>query len=130
MCKVLKVSRSSYYKHLSKKPCKRELENQMIESKILYIYTASKKRYGSPKINKSLQKLGINISLKRTQRIMRKLGIKSIIIKKYRPTSSKNKVVEKENVLKRDFSTNTINEKWVTDITYIYTIKDSWCYLA
>ena len=130
MCKVLKVSRSSYYKHLSKKPCKRELENQMIESKILYIYTASKKRYGSPKINKSLQKLGINISLKRTQRIMRKLRIKSIIIKKYRPTSSKNKVVEKENVLKRDFSTNTINEKWVTDITYIYTIKDSWCYLA
>ena len=130
MCKVLNVSRSSYYKYLSKKPCKRELENQMIESKILYIYTVSKKRYGSPKINKALQELGINISLKRTQRIMRRMGIKSIIIKKYRPTSSKNKVMEKENILKRDFSTNTINEKWVTDITYIYTIKDGWCYLA
>ncbi|WP_420829656.1 DDE-type integrase/transposase/recombinase [Crassaminicella indica] len=23
-----------------------------------------------------------------------------------------------------------MNQKWVTDITYIYTIKDSWCYLA
>ena len=61
---------------------------------------------------------------------MRTLGIKSIIVKKYRPTSSKNKVIEKENILKRDFITNTINEKWVTDITYIYTIKDGWCYLA
>jgi len=102
----------------------------MIESKILYIYTASKKRYGSPKINKALQEFGINISLKRTQRIMRKLGIQSIIIRKYKPTSSKNKVVEKENKLKRDFTTSTINEKWVTDITYIYTIKDGWSYLA
>jgi len=31
--------------------------------------------------------------------------------------------VENVNVLKRDFSTNTINKKWVIDITYIYTIK-------
>lgn len=130
MCKVLKVSRNSYYKSLSKKQSKHELENQMIENQILEIYDASKKCYGSPKINIALKEFGINISLKRTQRIMRKLGIRSIIVKKYRPTSSKNKVVEKVNVLKRDFSTNKINEKWVTDITYIYTIKDGWCYLA
>ena len=35
-----------------------------------------------------------------------------------------------ENVLKRDFTTTYINEKWVGDITYIHTIKDGWCYLA
>ncbi|SKA83073.1 Transposase InsO and inactivated derivatives [Clostridium sp. USBA 49] len=61
---------------------------------------------------------------------MKKLEIKSIIVKKFRPTTSKSKIDNKENVLKRDFSTNTINEKWVTDITYIHTIKDGWCYLA
>ncbi|MBC2399769.1 hypothetical protein J2Z24_001894 [Clostridium tetanomorphum] len=33
----------------------------------------SKNRYGSPKINKSLKALGITISLKRTQRLMKKL---------------------------------------------------------
>jgi len=55
---------------------------------------------------------------------MKKLGIKSITIKKYRPTSSKRKIEEQENVLKRDFQANTINEKWVTDITYIHTVKD------
>lgn len=32
--------------------------------------------------------------------------------------------------MKRDFTTTSINEKWVGDITYIYTIKDGWCYLA
>jgi len=35
-----------------------------------------------------------------------------------------------ENVLKKDFTTTSINEKWVGDITYIHTIKDGWCYLA
>ena len=35
-----------------------------------------------------------------------------------------------ENVLKRDFSTSTINQKWCTDITYIHTIKDGCTYLA
>lgn len=43
---------------------------------------------------------------------------------------SKNNIDSKENVLNRDFSTNNINQKWVTDITYIHTIKDGWCYLA
>ena len=130
MCKVLKVARSSYYKYLSKKPSKRELENEKIKKEIINIYKASKNRYGAPKINESLKSLGITISLKRTQRLMKNLGIQSIIIKKYKPISSKKKIEEQENVLKRDFQANTINEKWVTDITYIHTIKDGWCYLA
>ena len=130
MCKLLKVSRSSYYKYLNKKPSSRELENNEIEKEIINIHKASKNRYGAHKINESLKILGITISLKRTQRLMRKLGIKSIIIKKYRPSSSKKKIEEQENVLKRDFQANTINEKWVTDITYIHTINEGWCYLA
>ena len=130
MCKVLKIPRSSYYKYLNSKPSNRELENKKIEKEIINIYKASKNRYGANKINESLKELGIIISLKRTQRLMKKLGIKSIIIKKYRPTSSKRKIEAQENVLKRNFQANTINEKWVTDITYIHTIKDGWCYLA
>ena len=130
MCKVLKVSRSSYYKYLHKKPSNRELENQNIEKEILKIHKDSKNRYGAIKINKELKAKGIIVSIKRTQRLISKLGIKSIIIKKYRPASSKKRIEAQENVLKRDFSATTINEKWVTDITYIHTIKDGWCYLA
>lgn len=130
MCKVLKISRSSYYKYLNKKPSNRELENKKIEKEIINIHKVSKNRYGAPKINKSLKALGITISLKRTQRLMKKLGIKSIIIKKFRPSLSKRRIIEQENVLKRNFEATTINEKWVTDITYINTIKDGWCYLA
>ena len=35
-----------------------------------------------------------------------------------------------ENVLNQDFTTTTINEKWVADITYVHTLRDGWCYLA
>lgn len=61
---------------------------------------------------------------------MRELGLKSVIVKKYKHHTTKVKVEEKDNILDRNFSTNTINEKWVGDITYIHTIKDGWCYLA
>src|SRR5699024_11894797 len=61
---------------------------------------------------------------------MKKADIQSIIVKKFRPTASKEKVEERENILKRDFSTTTINQKWVGDITYIHTLRDGWCYLA
>lgn len=130
MCKVLKVSRSSYYKYLNKKPSNREIENNKISDKIKDIYKDSKGRYGAIKINKLLKKSEITISIKRTQRLMKKLGIQSVIVKKYKPSSSKRNIEERENILKRDFNATTINQKWVTDITYIHTIKDGWCYLA
>lgn len=77
------------------------------------IYKESKRRYGAIKIYRFLIRKGIKISLKRTQRLMKKLGAKSIIVKKYKPMKSNNKVVEKENLIKRDFPKTSINEKWV-----------------
>lgn len=54
----------------------------------------------------------------------------SIVVKKFRPHSSKPNVEEKENIISRDSKASNINEKWCTDITYIYKIKDGWTYLA
>ena len=130
MCEVLGVPRSSYYKYLSKTESNRSIENAMYEKEIFGIYSDIKNRYGAPKIYNILKSKGFAVSLKRVQRLMRKLDIKSVIKKKFRPHASKQKIEERENVLKRDFSTCTINEKWSTDITYIHTLRDGWCYLA
>ncbi|RBP87600.1 hypothetical protein DFO70_11822 [Cytobacillus firmus] len=61
---------------------------------------------------------------------MKKAGIRSITQKKYRTSSSKHTVEKRENLLEQDFTTETINEKWAGDITYIKTLRDGWCYLA
>jgi transposase InsO family protein len=61
---------------------------------------------------------------------MRKAGIYSITIKKFRPQSNRKPIEARENVLQQDFSTSKLNEKWVADITYIHTLRDGWCYLA
>lgn len=130
ICKVLKFPRSTYYKALKSVPSNRELENQKLNEAILAIYYESKQRYGAPKIQKALGSKGIHASLKRVQRHMAGMGLRSIVVKKYRPHSSKSKIEERDNLLNRDFKTSSINQKWCTDITYIHTIKEGWTYLA
>ena len=86
--------------------------------------------YGAPKIFALLKQESYTGSINRVQRIMKQASIRSNIVKKYKPTSSSSNVEERENLLAQDFTTETINEKWVADITYIHTVQDGWCYLA
>ena len=61
---------------------------------------------------------------------MQELRIRSIVVKKFRYPCEKVTSDEKENLLNRYFTTTAIHQKWCTDITYIYTKKDGWSYLA
>lgn len=63
---------------------------------------------------------------------MKKMGLKSIIVKKYRPSGSKGKVddTNKPNLLAQNFKAEGLREKLVSDITYIYTKEKGWTYLA
>jgi transposase-like protein len=106
-------------------------ENKKFKDLIMNIYLKSKKRYGAPKIKIKFNKLGHNISINRVQRLMREINIRSIVKKKYKHYSSnKSDFKRGENLLIRNFNASDINKKWVTDITYIHTLKDGWCYLA
>ena len=62
---------------------------------------------------------------------MKSDGLVSIIQKKYTPyKQSKELVLEHNNILEQDFSMLSINQKWVSDITYMYVQREGWCYLA
>ncbi|MDN6617999.1 MAG: IS3 family transposase, partial [Enterococcus sp.] len=127
---VLEVSKSTYYASKYRRPSQRSQENEQLKQEILQIYEKSKHRYGAPKITYKLTQDGWKVGLKRVQKLMRELGIHSIIRKKYRPATNHEKVTSRENLLKQDFSTTSINQKWAADITYIHTKKEGWTYLA
>lgn len=130
MCQVLGVPRSTFYKSLNHKPSKREVENAELLHVIQIIHAESEQRYGAPKVHKQLlKKTHINVSLKRVQRLMRQHSLRSIVTKKFRPYSAKKVITQKPNLIK-DLVINNRNQVWVGDITYIYTKKHGWCYLA
>ncbi len=60
------------------------------------------------------------MSLKRVQRLLKQAGIRSVIVKKYRPASVQSMIEERENKLEQDFHKTSINEKWVAD-KHIFT---------
>lgn len=110
MCEVLDVPRSTYYKSLNKTVSNHNQENQRLPERFIEIYNDSKHRYGVPKIHHLMLKECDKVSHQRVQRLMKKAGIQSIIVKKFRSTPSKEMVVERENILERDFSTAATNK--------------------
>lgn len=130
MCKVLKVNRSTYYKQINHVLSVRETEDQVLKSEVKKIFLESKKRYGAPKIHRILLAKGIRVSIKRVQRKMAIMGLRSVVVRKYRYYTKSAVTEERKNILNQDFTTATVNQKWCTDITYIHSVKDGWTYLA
>ena len=99
---------------------------------ITKVFNESQRRYGSPKITKILNKQGIKVSQKRVGRRMKFLGLRSITIKKFNHSgkSKTDDTKEYPNLLEQNFFAERPSQKWVGDITYIYTIETGWTYLA
>jgi putative transposase len=88
-----------------------------IKCQIQAIYAQHRGRYGYRRVTATIRQMGLMINHKRVQRLMGQLQLKSLVRpKKYR--SYKGPVGQvAPNLLKREFTANRVNEKWVTDVT-------------
>lgn len=88
-----------------------------IKRLIKKVYDRHKGRYGYRRITMSLRKLGYWINHKTVQKLMKQLGLKSLVrakrYKSYRGAIGK----VAPNSLSREFKANMPCEKWVTDVT-------------
>lgn len=109
------MARSSFYYH--QKQSRLPDKYQEIKALIKAIYQRHKGRYGYRRITDELQNRGIIINHKTVLRLMKTLGLKSVIrVKKYKSYRGENGKIA-PNILQRQFRAEAPNQKWATDIT-------------
>jgi transposase InsO family protein len=109
------MARSSFYYH--QKQSKLPDKYEEIKKLIKVIYEQHKGYYGYRRITDELQNKGIVINHKTVLRLMKLLGLKSIIrVKKYKSYKGEQGKIA-PNILERNFKATAPNQKWATDIT-------------
>jgi len=131
MCYCLKISKNTYYNWLKNKDVVNINTSKIhLMSRIADIFKDSKEVYGSHRIQKMLEREDLFYSRSYVAVLMKKLGLRSVLKRKFViTTKSDHSYPIAKNVLNRDFGSQTIGEKWVSDITYI-RVKDDWNYLT
>ena len=122
ICVALHFNRSSYYKWKKRNPSNSELLNVQITKCIKNYYEESNGVLGYRQmcinINRGkIDALPHKVNVKRVRRIMRILGLKSVIRKKRSDYVKSTPEMTAENILNRDFQATVPFEKWLTDVT-------------
>ena len=127
MCRFFDVSRSGYYDFVKRlnKPEKDAVLAQRIEE----CQNKADNTYGYRRVWKWLKDRNIVRNPKTVLRVMKKYGLLSEIRRRRKWVNLGQQVHKYQNLLKRQFRTNSPNTKWVTDISYIHT-KEGVLYLS
>jgi transposase InsO family protein len=130
LCRVLGVSRAGYHAWATRPPSARAVADVELRERVREIHRDSRGRYGSPRVHAELRNEGHRISKRRVERSMREQNLAARSARRFRVTTRANpKHAVTENLLAREFVATRPDERWVTDITYIWT-NEGWCYLA
>ena len=128
MCRLLRVSTSGYYAWRIRPESRRARFNRALTQRIRLIHSESDGTYGSPRIQAELRATGLTCGRAKVARLMRNAGLKGCPKRRFRVTSKRG-LVKASNLLEQDFSATTVNERWASDITFIWT-GQGWLYLA
>ena len=129
MCQVLNLSRSTYYDWLTRKPSRQAREDAIILEAIKKSYRENRGICGLDKILSDVRAT-IYCGRNRVYRLMKKHGIRSRRVRKFKATTnSKHDLPVAKNLLNQNFKATKPNQIWVTDISYIDTME-GFLYLA
>lgn len=109
------LARSTFY--YQRKVSQTADKHESLKAHIRTLYERHCGRYGYRRITATIRQLGRVVNHKTVQRLMGEMGLKSLVrIKKYRSYKGEAGRTA-ENLLKRQFEAQGINQKWVTDVT-------------
>ena len=132
-CRVLAVSRSGFYRWRAAAPARaaRAAADAQLAATIKKIHTGFDGTYGSPRVTAELRDLGQKVNHKRVERVMRTHRIVGVHLrKKVRSTAPEPSHQKVADLLKRDFTADAPNQRYVGDITYLPVAEGRSLYLA
>jgi transposase InsO family protein len=130
LCRVMQVARSGYYAWCKRPLSARDQANQQLTQQIKTVFEASKQTYGSPRVYQELREHKIACSEKRVARLMRRADLNATLPKRFVVTTdSDHDLPVAQNLLDRQFGSDTPDTRWSTDISYIWT-AEGWLYLG
>lgn len=101
-----------------------------LRQEVLQVFSASKGRYGAPRIHQQLRQKGICIARKRVARLMCEIGLKARVARIYRRTPGITRFYAKhQNLLLEQGAPTRTDQQWVGDLTYI-RVGRYWHYLS
>jgi putative transposase len=130
LCRNLEVTRQGYYAFAARPPSARVERDIALMDAVGRVHAESRETYGSPRVRHALRRDGLRVGKLRVERAMRSLGISARRRRRFRVTTAANpRHAVEPNVLNREFSAERPNQRWVTDISYVWS-DEGWCYLA
>ena len=128
MCDALKVSPSGYYDWQARPESPRATYDRQLTETIRQVHAESDGTYGSPRVHAELNATGHPCGRPKVARLMHLAGLKGCPKRRFRVTT-KSGMTRASNLLQQDFSATTTNQRWASDITYLWT-GQGWLYLA
>ena len=126
MCRLLQVSRSGYYDWSDRAESARGRRDRELRMLVRQIHLESSGVYGARKVHRELLELGQYCGRHRVARLMREDGLKGCPKRRFRHLSNAapgHPIAD--NLLKQDFTAMRCNQRWASDITFIWT-KQGW----
>ncbi len=131
LCQLLNVSRSGYYKWLVHEETASEAVNQDLCEHIKELHVKYHGILGYRRMTRFINRqLGTHYNKKRIRRLMRLLGVQSVIRRSYGYCTKTSYQHTAENLLNREFTASTPNQKWCTDVTFLQYGLGSKAYLS
>jgi transposase InsO family protein len=116
LCRAVEVSRAGYYAWKGRCPSARAVADAELLERIRVIHTNSRRTYGAPRVHGLLARQGCHIGCKRVARLMRTDGLVGAHNRK-RWRRRRPDVAPAPDHLRRDFTAERPNSRWVADVT-------------
>ena len=121
-CRALGVPSSTFYKWRDRPPTAAQRRRAELDERVKACFDVSDGTYGSPRVHARLRRDGHQVSRKTVEASMARQGLQARVKRRRRGLTRPDKAAAAvPDLVKRDFSAERIDQKWVGDFKQVNT---------